>query len=56
MLRRVYTYVVHEFGNGRAVANTRREAHRERFADERIEALAQRLAPTAPLQGGRPAA
>jgi hypothetical protein len=56
MLRRVYTYVVHEIGNGRAVANTRREAHRERFAEERIEALAQRLTPAPPLSGGRPAA
>jgi hypothetical protein len=56
LLKRVYTYVVHEFGNGRAVANTQREAHRERFAHERIEALARRLAPAATQPGGRPAA
>jgi hypothetical protein len=55
MLKRAYTYVVHEFGNGRAVANTRREAHREVFAQERIETLAQRLAPPAPRKAARPA-
>jgi hypothetical protein len=55
MLKRVYTYVVHELGNGRALANTRREAHREVFAQERIETLAQRLGPQAPPKAGRPA-
>jgi hypothetical protein len=55
MLKRVYTYVVHELGNGRAVANTRREAHREVFTRQRIETLAQRLAPPAPPKAGRPA-
>jgi hypothetical protein len=55
MLKRVYTYVVHELGNGRAVANTRREAHREVFAQQRIETLAQRCSPPAPRKSGRPA-
>ncbi len=53
MLRRVYTYVVHEFGNARAVANTRRDAHRERFVHERIEALARRVPPAAARPGDR---
>jgi hypothetical protein len=57
MLRRVLQQLVHEYGNGRAVANTRRDVHRERFEHERIEALVRRLAePSPPLQDGRPAA
>jgi hypothetical protein len=43
--------VIHVTGNGRAVENTRREAYRDRFVNERIEALAHRLpAPAATWQ------
>jgi hypothetical protein len=43
MLRRVLQQVLHEYGNGRALDNTRRDVHRERFEHERIEALVRRL-------------
>jgi hypothetical protein len=56
MLRRVFQQVRHEYGNGRAVANTRRNAHRERFEHERIEALVRRLSEPEQVRDGRPAA
>ncbi|MCU1427299.1 MAG: hypothetical protein JWL83_1299 [Actinomycetia bacterium] len=59
MIRQVVQRVIHETGNGRALENTRREAYRDRFVSERIEALAHRLpAPAARLRqaGGRGAA
>ena len=43
MLRRVLQQVLHEYGNGRALDNTRRDVHRERFEHERIEALVRRI-------------
>ena len=47
MLKRVFRQLRHEYGNGRALANTRRDAHRERFEHERIEAIVRRLAESA---------
>jgi chorismate mutase len=56
MLRRVLQQVVHQYGNGRAVANTRRETHKQRFEHERIEALVRRLSEPAREHNDRPAA
>jgi hypothetical protein len=58
MLKRVFQQFLHEYGNGRAVANTRRDMHRERFEHERIEALIRKLTQPEPehVHGGRPAA
>jgi hypothetical protein len=54
MVWRVVGQLIHEYGNGRAVENARRDAHRERFVHERIEAIVRRLAETpAPRQNGR---
>jgi hypothetical protein len=54
VLAQVLTQVLHELGNGRAVANARRDVERERFFDERLALLAGRL-PT-PATASRPAA
>ena len=57
MVWRVVEQLLHEYGNGRAIENARRDAHRERFVHERIEAIVRRLAePPAPGQNGRGAA
>jgi hypothetical protein len=56
MLKRVFQQVFHEYGNGRALANTRRDVHRERFEHERIEALVRRLSEPSQVKDGRPAA
>jgi hypothetical protein len=54
MVRRVVEQLLHEYGNGRAVENARRDAHRERFVHERIEAIVKRLPETAaPRRGER---
>ena len=39
----MYRQLVHEYGNGRALENARRDLHRERFVHERIEAIVRRL-------------
>jgi hypothetical protein len=39
----MYRQLVHEYGNGRAVENTRRDTRRDRFTHERIEAVVRRL-------------
>jgi hypothetical protein len=43
MVRRVVEQLLHEYGNGRAIENARRDAHRERFVHDRIEAIVKRL-------------
>jgi hypothetical protein len=60
MLRRVVQQFFHEYGNGRALENTRREVHKARFENERIEAVVKRLSEPFPeaarAQDGRGAA
>ena len=56
MLPRVFRQFMHEYGNGRAIANARRDRYRDRFANERIEAVARRLEQSPRAQGGRGAA
>jgi hypothetical protein len=54
MAWRVVEQLIHEYGNGRAIENARRDAQRERFVHERIEAIVRRLAQTpTPRQNGR---
>jgi hypothetical protein len=56
MLRRVYLQLLHDFGNGRALENTRRDVNKDRFVHERIEAVVQRLDEPPKVRNGRGAA
>jgi hypothetical protein len=56
MLRRVVQHVLHVYGNGRAAENARGITERERFANERIDALHRRVPAAARTRGRRGAA
>jgi hypothetical protein len=56
MLPRALRQFIHEYDNGRALANARRDQYRDRFVHERIDAVARRLDPRPREQGGRGAA